>query len=139
MNEDRYYIDLKLNSQSWFEAQTIRIKGSYLLSEVDAVIESYKIIDVSLVAIEMKKIKILRTLSVIEQQEVINTIRLWLDSLNLEYENDPQFLIKAILLYKLVAGKHQIVDNTEFDYTDVLVDSDVDIRVSKDSILKLKL
>ena len=56
MNEDRYYIDLKLNSQSWFEAQTIRIKGSYLLSEVDAVIESYKIIDVSLVAIEMKKL-----------------------------------------------------------------------------------
>ena len=32
-----------------------------------------------------------------------------------------------------------LVDNTEFDYTDVLVDSDVDIRVSKDSILKLKL
>lgn len=116
MNEDRYYIDLKLNSQSWFEAQTIRIKGSYLLSEVDAVIESYKIIDVSLVAIEMKKLKILKTLSVIDQQEVINTIRLWLDSLNLDYENDPQFLIKAILLYKLVAGKHQFVDNIEFEY-----------------------
>ena len=116
MNEDRYYIDLKLNSQSWFEAQTIRIKGSYLLSEVDAVIESYKIIDVSLVAIEMKKLKILKTLSVIDQQEAINAIRLWLDSLNLEYENDSQFLIKAILLYKLVAGKHQIVDNIEFDY-----------------------
>ena len=32
-----------------------------------------------------------------------------------------------------------LVDNTEFDYTDVLVDSDVDIRVSKQSILKLKL
>lgn len=116
MNEDRYYIDLKLNSQSWFEAQTIRIKGSYLLSEVDSIIESYKVIDVSLVAIEMKKLKILRTLSVIDQQEVINTIRLWLDSLNLEYENDPQFLIKAILLYRLVAGKHQFVDNIEFEY-----------------------
>lgn len=116
MNEDRYYIDLKLNSQSWFEAQTIRIKGSYLLSEVDAVIESYKIIDISLVAIEMKKLMILKTLSVIDQQKAINTIRLWLDSLNLEYENDSQFLIKAILLYKLVAGKHQFVDNIEFEY-----------------------
>lgn len=116
MNEDRYYIYLKLNSQSWFEAQTIRIKGSYLLSEVDAVIESYKIIDVSLVAIEMKKLKILKTLSVIDQQKVINTIRSWLDSLNLEYENDPQFLIKGILLYKLVAGKHQFTDPIEFDY-----------------------
>ena len=116
MNEDRYYIELKLNSQSWFEAQTIRIKGAYLLSEVDDVIESYKIIDISLVAIAMKKLKILKTLSVIDQQDVINTIRLWLDAINLEYENDSQFLMKAILLYKLVAGKHQIVDNIEFDY-----------------------
>ena len=116
MNEDRYYIELKLNSQSWFEAQTIRIKGTYLLSEVDAVIESYKIIDISLVAIAMKNLKILKTLSVIDQQDVINTIRLWLESINLEYENDSQFLMKAILLYKLVAGKHQIVDNIEFDY-----------------------
>ena len=32
-----------------------------------------------------------------------------------------------------------LVDNVEFDYTDVLIDDDVDIRVSKDSILKLKL
>ena len=32
-----------------------------------------------------------------------------------------------------------LVDNTEFDYTDVLVDDGVDIRVSKQSILKLKL
>ena len=32
-----------------------------------------------------------------------------------------------------------LVDNIEFDYTDVLVDDDVDIRVSKQSILKLKL
>ena len=32
-----------------------------------------------------------------------------------------------------------LVDNTEFDYTDVLIDDDVDIRVSKQSILKLKL
>ena len=32
-----------------------------------------------------------------------------------------------------------LVDNTEFDYTDVLVDAGVDIRVSKQSILKLKL
>ena len=32
-----------------------------------------------------------------------------------------------------------LTNDTEFDYTDVLVDDDVDIRVSKQSILKLKL
>ena len=32
-----------------------------------------------------------------------------------------------------------LTNDTEFDYTDVLIDDDVDIRVSKQSILKLKL
>ena len=32
-----------------------------------------------------------------------------------------------------------LTNDTEFDYTDVLIDDDVDIRVSKESILKLKL